>query len=74
MKDTELGRFMGRMERLGIKIELIGNFPWIYVEKINGKRVTERFHGNHGFTIAFSTNEKKLTDIKEVFKLIRKYR
>jgi hypothetical protein len=72
-----LSVFVGRMKKLGIDVELSGNYPWIYIDKINGKRVTEKFKGNHGFTIAFlpirKEQQMKFTDIAEIFKLIRKY-
>jgi hypothetical protein len=66
------------MKKLGIEVQLIGNIPWIYIHTINGKRVTERFEGNHGFTIAFHPiklgDELEFTNITEIFKLIRKYK
>lgn len=69
--------FIKRMDRLGIKVELVGNYPWIYIDKINGKKVEEKFEGNHGFTIAFLPIRKeqkmKFTDIGEIFRLVRKY-
>ena len=69
--------FVERLKKLGIEVELFGNYPWIYLDRINGKRVTEKFEGNHGFTIMFSPiregQEVKFTDISEIFKLIRKY-
>jgi hypothetical protein len=79
MTDTKvLEDFRRRMSKLGIKCEFIGNYPWIYLEKVNGKRVTERFCGNHGFTIAFlpirNGQKMELTDISEIMKIIRKYR
>jgi hypothetical protein len=65
------------MEKLGIKMELFGNYPWIYIYKINGELVTERFMANYGFTLAFmpvrSGEEVKFTDITKIFNLIRKY-
>ncbi len=70
--------FIKRMKRVGIDITLMGNYPWIYIDKINNKRVLEKFQGNHGFTIAFSPirkdQEMKFTDIGEIFKLIRNYK
>jgi len=45
--------FIKRMKKLNIDVELAGNYPWIYIDKINGKKVKEKFQGNHGFTIAF---------------------
>jgi hypothetical protein len=67
-----------RLEKIGIKIELMGNYPWVYLYSVNGVRVTERFEGNHGFTIAFQAirpNQKPIqfTDLTEIFKILRKY-
>ena len=72
-----LKTFVDRMQKIGIDVKLVGNYPWIYLDEINGKRVTETFEGNHGFTIAFLPirmgQDMRFTDIKEIFKLIRKY-
>jgi len=69
--------FVNRMKKLNINIKLVGNYPWIYIDEINGKKVTEKFQGNHRFTIAFLPIRKeqkmKFTDISEIFNLIRKY-
>ena len=77
MTKNILTPFIERLKKIGIEVELVGNYPWIYIDKINGKRVTERFEGNHGFTIAFlpvrNDQEMEFTDIVEIFKLIRKY-
>ena len=76
-KFYKLDVFMKRMKKLGIDIKLAGNAPWIYINEINGKRVTERFEANHGFTIAFYPMRDEFvefTDITEIFNLIRKYR
>ena len=73
----KLETFINRMKKLNINVELMGNYPWIYIDKINNKKVTEKFQGNHGFTIAFHPikvgQELQFTDIKEIFILIRKY-
>jgi hypothetical protein len=65
------------MDALKIDVKLVANYPWIYIDSINGERVTEKFYGNHGFTIAFipvkKDQELQFTDLKEIFKLIRKY-
>ena len=69
--------FVERLQRIGIEVKLCGNYPWIYIDYINGKRVTEKFKANHGFTLAFTPikpgQEIMFTDMKEIFKLIRKY-
>ena len=76
--ENKLSIFVNRMKKLGIDIKLVGNYPWIYIGEINGKQVTEKFQGNHGFTIAFlpirEDQELNFTDIGEIFQLIRKYR
>ena len=57
---------------------MVSNYPWVYINKINGKRVTEKFQAEHGFTIAFLPirhNQKlKITDRAEIFKLLKKYK
>ena len=69
--------FGDRLKKIGIDIDLVGNFPWIFLDKVNGKTVTEKFEGNHGFTIAFypvkRDQELKFTNTEEIFKVIRKY-
>ena len=76
-KEDKITIFIGRLEKIGIVVKLVGNYPWIYIEHINGKRVTETFQANHGFTLAFTPIKKgqeiEFTDITEIFKLIRKY-
>jgi len=69
--------FVERLQKIGIEMKLGGNYPWVYIDYINGKRVTEKFKANYGFTIAFTPikpgQEIMFTDMKEIFKLIRKY-
>ena len=77
MSDTTVLRtFKRRMDRMGIKCEFMANYPWIYLDKINDKKVIEKFMAEHGFTIAFLPaigEPMQITDISELFKLIRKY-
>ncbi len=76
--DYKLIVFVNRLKRIGIDVKLISNIPWIYIDKINEKKVTENFMGNHGFTIAFLPAHKnielKFTNISEIFEIIRKYK
>ena len=81
MKENNvLDRLRPRLKRIGIEIEMVGNLPWIYLKKVNGNIIQEEdyFCGNHGFTIAFlpirNDLKMELTDIREVFRIIRKYR
>jgi hypothetical protein len=70
--------FVERLKKIGIEIKLQGNFPWVYITEICGIKVKERLYGNHGFTLIFlpgrlDSPPSEFTDIKEIFKLIRKY-
>ncbi|NBP04405.1 MAG: hypothetical protein EBU90_30845 [Proteobacteria bacterium] len=74
----KITRFVERLKKIGIEVKLVGNFPWGYIDEICGKKVTETFEGNHGFTLIFLPGRNdspvsEFTDIKEIFKLIRKY-
>lgn len=73
-----LTTFVNRMKKLGIKIMMLGNYPWIYLHSVNGNIVKETFQARHGFTIAFmpiKTGQKtKFTDISKLFQIIRKYK
>jgi hypothetical protein len=74
----KITRFVERLKKIGIEVKLSGNYPWVYIDEICGIRVKEKFAGNHGFTIIFlpvrnDTPPSDFTDIKETFKLIRKY-
>ena len=78
LSTNKLKVFIERLKKLGIEVKLSGNFPWIYLNEINGVRVTERFEANHGFTVMFlpgrnDSPPSEFTDITEIFKLIRKY-
>jgi hypothetical protein len=65
-----------RLQKIGIEITLVGNYPWIYLDTVNGNRVTEKFMANHGFTIAMLVGQTgvELTDKKKIFETIRKYK
>jgi hypothetical protein len=74
----EITVFHDRLKRIGVDIEMIGNFPWIYLHKVNGRTVTELYLADHGFTIAFTPIRKdqqlKFTNIGLIFEIIRKYK
>ena len=76
----KLDVFVKRMKKLGIKIELMGNYPWIYIYKVDGNTIQREdyFEGNHGFTIGFlpvkAGEPIHFTDITKIFELVRKYR
>tara|TARA_R110000803_G_scaffold43094_2_gene92242 strand:+ start:123 stop:389 length:267 start_codon:yes stop_codon:yes gene_type:complete len=73
----ELSIFMNRLKRIGIKIKVSGNLPWVYLDSVNGNRVKEKGNqGNHGWNIAWfkGSGHTILTDTEETFKLLRKYK
>lgn len=74
----KLKKLIDRLEKLNIKTTYLGNYPWIYLDTVNDKKVSEKFQGNHGFTVAFQSIKREgqinFTDIKEIFKIIRKYK
>lgn len=65
-----------RLKKININIELIGNYPWVYLYKVNGKLVTETLCSETNFTIAFLPikrgKEIEFTDTKKIFEVIRK--
>lgn len=71
-----LDKLHRRLQKLDIKITCIGNYPWIYLDTVNGNKVTEKFIANHGFTIAMLVGRDgiELTDTKKIFEIIRKYK
>lgn len=73
---TTIESFVKRLEKIGIKVELLGNYPWVYLDKVNGKKVTDTFEAEHGFTCFFKAirigQPDRITNISTIFKQIRK--
>ena len=69
--------FIDRLEKIGIKIQLFGNYPWIYLHSVNGIVITEKFESEHGFTIAYHPlrpgDTLSFIDSSALFKILRKY-
>ena len=74
----QLDVFHNRMKNVGVDLMLAANYPYIYIDTINGKKVTEKFYGNCGFVLALTpikpTGDLNFVGIVETFKLIRKYK
>jgi hypothetical protein len=62
------------MERIGIHLELLGNYPWVYISTINGKKVKEKFRSEYGFVLGYTNKGFIFEDLTQIFNLIRKYR
>ena len=68
MENVEI--FYNRLKKIGIEITLIGNYPWIYFNTINGKRVKEKLGSDYGFVVFIGSN---FINGSDTFDLIRKY-
>lgn len=71
----KLQKLVYRLDKLGIKVEFSGNYPWVYLDSVNGVRVKERFKANHGFTAMFTPvrvgEDPYFPDLKKLFSKIR---
>lgn len=72
---TTIDQFYKRLKKIGIEVELVANYPWIYLDKVNGKKVHGKLYGNHGFTVFFVPvrlgGRETITDIPKIFAKIR---
>jgi hypothetical protein len=80
-KMNEIEVFRNRLKKIGIELELFGNVPWIYIDKVNGNKVSrEDYNANHGYSFAWypvRNGESPHLDwsaIKKTFEVIRKYK
>jgi len=77
MTNNRLDIFVNRMKKININIELMGNFPWVYIIKINGKVIKEKFNSEHGFVVCIlpirECQNIACSNIGKIFQLIRKY-
>lgn len=68
-------RFVRRLKRIGIDVKLSLNTPWVYLDEVNGHRVTEHFHAEHGFTAFWWPvrlgQDIVFTDRRKVFAKVR---
>jgi len=77
MPMEQLETLKKRLIKIGIDVEFVANYPWIYLYKINGTLVKEKYEADHGFTVAFLPVRRDkpfhFTELNIIFKLIRKY-
>jgi len=73
----ELDTLERRLNKIGINIEYTGNFPWVYINKINEKIVKEKYRSEHGFVVGYMPirwwGNLTFVELSVIFKLIRKY-
>ncbi len=74
----EIEILIKRLKKINIEIVLFGNYPWVYLDSVNGNKVKEKFWSEHNYTICFLPIRKEqkfeFLDITELFKIIRKYK
>ena len=67
--------FVSRLNKIGITVELVSNYPWVYLTKVNGRPVLEKYDSEHAFVLAIkSIRGEFFSNIPLIFKTIRKYR
>jgi hypothetical protein len=74
----EIQKLGDRLKKIGIHVTFSLNVPWVYLNTINGKRVTETTpDSNHGFNVGWLPVQIDkpfyFSNIKNMFKIIRKY-
>ena len=72
----ELTAFLHRLSKIGVSLHCSSNYPWVYIDSINGKNVEEKYGSEHGWVLGifYGNDDFYCGDLKEVFKLIRKYK
>lgn len=72
---TTIKSFHDRLAKIGVKVTMFGNYPWVYLDTVNDKKVHGTLHSDHGFTVFFRAikpgEKDKITDIPLIFKKIR---
>ena len=78
---NEIEIFRNRLSKIGIELELFGNVPWIYIDKVNGNKVSrEDYNAKYGYNFAWypvRNGEKPHLDwsiMKQTFNIIRRYK
>jgi hypothetical protein len=74
---TTIKSFVNRLAKIGIKVELIGNYPWVYLDTVCGNKVNATLQADHGFTVFMQGiklgEPDRITNITIIFKEIKKH-
>ena len=77
MKENPISVLTKRLSKLNITVEFTGNVPFIYLDKVNGNKITTKLNSNYGFTAFWypikTGGEIKINNITKLFKEIRKH-
>ena len=70
----ELAPFVRRLRKIGIELKMSCNYPWVYLEEVNGKPVKGKYCSNNQFTAFFYhiNGDIRFSDKDIVFNKIRK--
>jgi hypothetical protein len=71
-------RFVRRLKRIGIDVQLSANAPWVYLDSVNNQVLMgELFMANHGFTAFWlpvhEGRDIVFTDRRKVIAKVREY-
>ena len=73
--DNIANRFLDRLAKIGISVNLNSNIPWVYMTAVNGKPITDKFMAKHGFTAFWWPHDYrkkvKFSDRRRVFLKVR---
>lgn len=50
---TTINSFVNRLSKIGVDVHLVSNYPWVYLDGVNGKKIKEKFKANHGYCIGY---------------------
>jgi hypothetical protein len=68
---TTIPSFVNRLKKIGVIVELTGNYPWVYLDRINGRKVKGAYMADHGFTVFMRGSPDILMDTGIIFEKIR---
>lgn len=70
--ECALERVTRRLEKIGVQVSFIGNYPWVYLREVNGIEVKEAKNAKHGYCVTYNHLDKRnLRFRKDLFNKIR---
>lgn len=75
MQYEVINSFVRRLRKIGIQVELFSNTPFIYLDRVNGKKVQGKYYSDHAFTAFWGGirigQKASFTDMSKVFQKVR---
>lgn len=68
---SALERVIARLEKIGITLELLENFPWVYLGSVNGIPVKEIKNARHGYCIDYIIDKRHINFRRDLFSKVR---